>query len=259
MRHWVFWAVIVLSMFHFLVTFALIYMKCQYSTDVENRFLARIMDQIQVFGTGASYERFLHRQAANVTILLAYAAVSLVATDFHSGGMNFYLSKPIGKIHYLLGKGAALAGMTALLTWVPAMGLFVEVAVYSSDFRYAAEHTHILLAITGYSLLLMTAPSLLAMATAATLRKTGAILVAWIGLLIVLPAFGGLLWRITHARVWLFLSFPRNMEIVADGLFGTTRPQDEGNAAIALAIVVGVGAASIALVLNRLRAVEAAT
>lgn len=255
-RHWLFWGIVAISLLHFLIMFALIYIKSEFDTDSYARPFAYVLDRIQLTGTGPSYKYFLDRQAANATILLVHAAATLIAGDFVAGGMNFYLSKPIGRIHYLAGKTLALAGMVALVTWVPAIGLFVAYALYSSSFEYAQEHTNILIAITGYSLLLMLIPTLLALAIASTLRKTAAIVVAFVGILLVLPAFGRVLQLITDWRVWNLISIPRDMDIIADMLFGIIHEDRLGIVWQALTVVVGAGVVSIVVVLHRLRAVE---
>lgn len=243
-------------MMHFLIMFALIYIKSEFDTDSMTRPFATLLDRIQLTGTGPSYKGFLDRQAANATILLVHAAATLIAGDFVAGGMNFYLSKPIGRIHYLAGKTLALALMVSLVTWVPAMGLFVAYALYSSSFEYAQEHTNILIAISGYSLLLMFVPSLLALAIAATLRKTAAIVVAFVGILLVLPTFGRVLQLITDWRVWNLISIPRNLDVIAEMLFGIIKENRIGIVWQSLTVIVAVTVGCVVVVLHRLRAVE---
>lgn len=256
-RYWFFWIIIVISMMHFLVMFALIYIKSQFSTARDVAPLAQtILDQIQVTGTGAAYRDFLLRQSESVNIMLAYVAAVLLATDFQAGGVNFYLSKPISKVHYLLGKLGSLMMIVGLMTWAPAIILFIETALYSNSFEYVRDHTVILISITCYSLLLMIVPSLAAMAIAAIFHKAAAIIVVWIGLFVVMPAFAGLLRLVFGGREWLLLSLRFDFFVIAEALFGMYDTRRYHLLPYATGIVVAILVISVYVILRRLRPVE---
>ena len=55
-------------------------------------------------------------------IVLALAGAVLVGNDFHHGSLPFYLSKPIGRWHYVLGKCLAAGLFVNLLTTLPGPG-----------------------------------------------------------------------------------------------------------------------------------------
>ena len=255
-RFWFFWVIIGLSMLHFLITFALIYMKSQVATRGEANFAAMIFDQIEITGTGRAYHEFLLRQTEGVYIMLAYASAVLLASDFQAGGVNFYLSKPIGRLHYLFGKLGALFLLVGIQTWLPAIGLFVEAALYASDFEYVREHTTILVGITGYSLLLMSVPSILGLAIAIVFRKTAAIIVVWIGALFVLPAFGALMGLVFDSRYWRLLGLRYDLRLMGSSLFGIISKTGEERFPYAMVIVIALTAVCVAVILRRLRPVE---
>ena len=58
-------------------------------------------------------------------IVLALAGAVLVGNDFRWGGLPFYLSKPLTRWHYLLGKCLAVAVFVNLMTTVPALVLYL--------------------------------------------------------------------------------------------------------------------------------------
>lgn len=259
-RYWFFWILISVSMLHFLVTFALIYMRSQMSAAENAGFAVRIFEQVtDVTGTGSAYHNFLVRQTESVYILLAYASAVLLATDFQAGGINFYLSKPIGRIHYLLGKILALFIIVGFQTILPALALFIEAALYSSNFEYVKEHTTILVGILGYGAMLMLVPSLLSLAIAILFRKTTPIVVAWIGLLFVLPTFGTLLSFVFNQGDWRLLGLRYDLRILGSNLFGIASATSEERLPYALVIVVSISVICLAVILRRLRPVEVVT
>ena len=252
----VFWILISLAMLHFLITFALIYLKSQMAVSEELGFASQLIDAIQVTGSGKAYMEFLLRQTEGVYITLAYASAVLLASDFQAGGINFYLSKPIGRVQYLLGKLLALFVVVGIQTLLPALALFVEAALYAENFTYVEDHTHVLIGIFAYSAVIMVVPSLLGLAIAVTLRKTAPIIVVWIGFLFIIPAFGLLLRAVFNNINWMMVGLRYDLQVIGRALFGILSPAGETRLPYVLAIMIALSVLSIALVLRQLKPVE---
>ncbi|MBX9655888.1 ABC transporter permease [bacterium] len=255
-RYWFFWVLIAIAMLHFLITFALIYLKSQMAVSDELGFASALIDQIQVTGSGRAYMEFLLRQTEGVYITLAYASAVLLATDFQAGGINFYLSKPIGRLQYLLGKLIALFVVVGIQTLVPALALFVEAALYAENFTYVSDHTHILIGIFAYSAVIMIVPSVLGLAIAVTFRKTAPIIVVWIGFLFIIPAFGALLRAVFDNGNWMMLGLRYDLRVLGGALFSIISPAGEMRLPYVLVIVVAISVLSVALVIRQLKPVE---
>jgi len=255
-RYWFFWVLIAIAMLHFLITFALIYLKSQMAVSDDLGFVAGLMDQIQVTGSGRAYMEFLLRQTEGVYITLAYASAVLLATDFQAGGINFYLSKPIGRVQYLLGKLIALFVVVGIQTLIPALALFVEAALYAENFTYVSDHTHILIGIFAYSAIIMIVPSVLGLAIAVTFRKTAPIIVVWIGFLFIIPAFGALLRAVFDNGNWLMLGLRYDLRVLGGALFSIISPAGEMKLPYVLVIIVTLSVLSITIVLRQLKPVE---
>lgn len=58
-------------------------------------------------------------------LLAAWVAPALVAPDLASGALPLYLSRPLSRAEYLMGKAAVLVALLSLVTWVPVLTLFV--------------------------------------------------------------------------------------------------------------------------------------
>ena len=68
-----------------------------------------LADRLKLNGSAETYRNFIHYQGYMVMIVLALAGSVLVGNDFRYGSLPFYLSKPLRRWHYLLGKGLAVA------------------------------------------------------------------------------------------------------------------------------------------------------
>jgi ABC-type transport system involved in multi-copper enzyme maturation permease subunit len=137
-----------------------------------------LADRLQLNGSADTYHSYFHYQGYMVMIVLALAGAVLVGNDFRYGSLAFYLSKPLGRRHYLAGKGLAVAAFINLLTTLPALVLFVEYGlVYSWD--YFSSRAYLALGIMTYAAVLTVSLTLMLLATAAWLRKTVPLIMAW--------------------------------------------------------------------------------
>lgn len=128
---------------------------------------------LKLDGSGETYANYFWFQGYMVMIVLALAGSILMGNDIHYGTMPFYLSKPLSRWHYLLGKCLAVGVFVNLMTTLPALVLFVQWGLLDSwNFEF-------LPGILVYGLVLTVLLSLMLTATAAWLRRTVPMLMAW--------------------------------------------------------------------------------
>jgi hypothetical protein len=142
-------------------------------------------------GSADTYLAFYHYQCSIVVVVLTLAGSFLVGNDFTHNSLPFYLSKPLSRWHYLLGKCLAVGVVVNLLTTLPALVLYVQHGL--DDWEYFADPDFfivndtgagpaglpLLLGILGYGLVTTVCLSLLLVATASWLRRTVPLVMAW--------------------------------------------------------------------------------
>lgn len=255
-RYRVFWVILALSMLHFLVHYVLIYIKAQIALEGGGWF-AEMIDNFQVTGNGEGYYSFLAQQSSAVIVMLAYASSVMVAADYSAGGIVFYLSKPIGKLHWIVGKSLSLMAVVSLQTLIPAMILFIECGVYSpSMWDYWSENRGIAVSILGYSLVVMLVLSSIALAVGVLCRRTAPLVMVWGAIVLVLPAFAEMLRTILDNPHWMLLHIPRNCRLVGRWLFDIVPEDTVSQIPMAAAVLVVAVLASFAILQVRLRPVE---
>lgn len=57
-------------------------------------------------------------------LVAAYAGPNLISPDLMHNALPLYLSRPISRAEYVLGKAAVLAGLLSAITWVPGLLLY---------------------------------------------------------------------------------------------------------------------------------------
>jgi len=68
--------------------------------------------------------RFLVSEAWMGLILTAWGSPGMISKDFANNSVQLYLSRPLSRAEYLLGKGTVLAVLLSFVTWIPMLVLF---------------------------------------------------------------------------------------------------------------------------------------
>ncbi|MBX3420307.1 MAG: hypothetical protein KF752_02000 [Pirellulaceae bacterium] len=258
LRYRLFWVIMALSMLHFLVHYVLIYIKAQIA--LEGGWFAEVVDRFQVTGNGEGYFSFISQQSNAVIVMLAYASSVMVATDYAAGGIVFYLSKPIGKSHWIAGKALALMAVVSLQTLIPALILYIECGLYSpSMFDYWRENSSIAVSIIGYSWLIMLVLSSVALAVGVVCRRTAPLVLMWGAIVLVIPAFAEMLRAILDNPDWMLLHIPRNCRLVGRWMFHMLDEDRRTQTYDALIVLGTVTSVAWLTLFNRLRPVEVVT
>jgi hypothetical protein len=193
-------------------------------------------------------------------IVLALAGSVLVGNDFFHGSLPFYLSKPIGRWHYILGKCLAVGVIICLLTTLPALALWFEAGLLYDWQTYYLNNLDLLLGIIGYGLTLTITLSLLCVATSVWVRRTVPLAMIWMGLFALLPMLAGWLVSATHDERWRLIDLWNNLYLCGLSCLradpATIRPlpqPDYWQAWLAVGMVV---VACVAYLRRRIQAVE---
>jgi len=73
---------------------------------------------------GAFFLVFMNAQAATAVILAALAGPGLVAPDLANNSLPLYLSRPLSRFDYVLGRLLVLVGLLSPVTWIPGLLVF---------------------------------------------------------------------------------------------------------------------------------------
>lgn len=238
-----------------------------------------LRDVLKLNGRAETYRNFFWWQGYMVMVILAMAGSILVGNDFHFGSVPFYLSKPLSRWHYLLGKGLAVAVFVNLMTTIPALILFVQYGMLDSWDYFMGEGLSIgfrsrpfvelpinplLAGIAGYGLVLSITLTLMLLATATWLRRTIPMIMAWTTLFFFLRLLSGaLVDGLNYDARWRLIDLWHNTYLVGNYLLGiahdTIRPTPQPSTAEA-AWVLGAACILCLTYLNlRIRAVEIVT
>jgi ABC-type transport system involved in multi-copper enzyme maturation permease subunit len=223
--------------------------------------IAKFLDRLALNGSGHTFGNFIWFEGYVAMIVLALAGAVLVGNDFHHGSLSFYLSKPIGRWHYVLGKCLGAAAFVNLLTTLPALVLFVQAGLLFDWKAYYLDHLRELAGILGYGLVLTVSLSLLLVATAVWVRRTVPLVMVWSGVFVLCRMLAGFLADGQHFDPrWRLIDLWNDLYLVGLWCLGvdpdTIRPRNQPEYWEA-AVAVGVVCAACLLYLRRrIQAVE---
>jgi len=206
-RQKLYWVLYALALMTFFVFFFGIYLFSQIDTEAmtpnrpgipaqaANKFFVDIKTSIQkdlkLSGDVETYRNFYVLQGYYVMVVLAMAGSLIIGNDYRFGSLAFYLSKPMGHWHYLLGKIFTVVIFTALMTIVPALVLYLECSMLMEE-GYFWEHLPLLRGIALYGLAIALVLGVLVVTLASAVRRTAPLVMIWIALLAIAPVMGSL-------------------------------------------------------------------
>jgi ABC-2 type transport system permease protein len=144
----------------------------------------KFLDALQLNGSAYTFANLIWFEGYVAMIVLALAGAVLVGNDFHHGSLPYYLSKPIGRRHYVLGKVLGAGAFINLMTTIPALVLFIQAGLLYDWRTYYFDHFRALLGILGYGLVLTITLGLLLVATAVVVRRTVPLVMIWTGIFV---------------------------------------------------------------------------
>jgi ABC-type transport system involved in multi-copper enzyme maturation permease subunit len=273
-RRRLYWGLFALSLivffFFFYGQYLVVWITTQVATDsvpiaagvkVPVKEFTKFLDRLALNGTIHTFGNFIWFQGYVAVIVLALAGSVLVGNDFFHGSLPFYLSKPIGRWHYVLGKCLGIGAFVNLMTTVPALLLWIEAGLLFDWKSYYLNNLDLLAGVLGYGLVLTVTLSLLVVATAVWVRRTVPMVMVWMGVFVLLRLLAAFLvdgLRLTER--WRLIDLWNNLYLCGLSCLGadhdTVRPTPQPEYWEAWAVIAGVCVACLLYLRRRIQAVE---
>lgn len=178
------------------------------------------LDIRQLFPVNASFfETFVMVQCTYAFFLNLLLGPPLLARDLTNNALPLYLCRPISRAEYVLGKASVLLILLSLVTWIPALLLFLFKA-YLEGWSWLASNLWVagaMLAGCGVWLIVI---SLLSLAVSAWVKWRVIASAALLGIFFIPVAFGELVNSLFSTRWGSLMAVPKLIAAVWAGLFG---------------------------------------
>ncbi|MFH1740232.1 MAG: ABC transporter permease subunit [bacterium] len=166
--------IIGIGLIPFLIWVARLYISVNFEAITEQypflRYGGPIHDAFAEINSTFYYE-FCRIELGLIFFVIFLSGCSLIADDRRTNALSLYLSKPLTRTDYLVGKGAGVAVPVACLTLFPGILLYVLHAMFRNDLTLLYRDARILLAIVLYSLLVMISGSIVILAISSMTKQ----------------------------------------------------------------------------------------
>jgi ABC-2 type transport system permease protein len=198
--------------------FGLIYIYFVHSTTMQTVLDVRVGNAMPGTVNNVWFVSFLGWEAFMGFIVAAWVGPGMITKDFANHSVQLYLSRPISRAEYLLGKVSVLAALLSCITWIPALVLFFIKAELQGH-GWLWENLWMAGSIVLSCLIWIAVISLLSMAVAVWVRWRIAATALMLAVLFLLPALGLVLNVILRTQWGLLLNIPHLIAIIWTHLF----------------------------------------
>jgi ABC-2 type transport system permease protein len=161
---------------------------------------------------------FLGWEAAFGFLLAAWSGPGMVTKDFANHSVQLYLSRPISRAEYLIGKVSVLGTLLSCITWIPALILFFIKAELQGH-GWLWENLWMAGSILLSCLIWIALISLISMTVAVWVRWRIAATALMLAVFVLLPPLGFVFNAILRTQWGMLLNIPYLMTLVWGHLF----------------------------------------
>ncbi len=202
------------------------------------------------------FQDFLSQQMWFFTFVIAiYAGAGLIANDLKVNALQIYLSKPITRRDYILGKLGVLVFFLSLPTLVPGLLLFLLAVLFKADAAFVRANYWVAGSIAAYALLIIFTYALVVLALSSLSRSSRVAGVNFAAVLFFSQIVYIILRQMLRTERVGWVSLSNNVTRVGDLLFGaSSRLPSSPMVSLLVLLLVLIGCAWV--VYRRVQAVE---
>jgi len=161
---------------------------------------------------------FLTFQAWMGFLIVAAAAPGMVSRDFANQALQLYLSRPLSRTEYMMGKLSVLGLLLSFTTWIPGLLLFLLQASLEGN-GWIRHNFYLVGSILLSSVLWIAVVSLFALALSVWVRWRVAATALIVASTFLLPGFGGIFDFVLDSHLGRLLDLGFVMRVIWGGLY----------------------------------------
>jgi ABC-2 type transport system permease protein len=133
----------------------------------------------------------LRPQLFFVFVLIMFIGPKLISPDFRNSALSLYLSRPITKTSYVVGKLLVLVSLSSLISWIPST-LLILFQASMVDGPWLSQNSHLIFAVISTSLIWIISLSMMSLAISACVKWAPVAGLFFFGIVFVGSGFGAL-------------------------------------------------------------------
>jgi ABC-2 type transport system permease protein len=205
---------------------------------------------------GRLFGEFLNQQLPFVLLISVFGGAGLIANDLRTGAILVYLSRPLTRRDYVLGKLGVLMALNLSVTLVPGLLLYLIALALAPDQFAKWSLAWIGPAVVLQSAVTSLVMSLIALAVSSLSRSARVAGLGFFGLVFGLEIVRGVLRALYDRPESALLSVQADLQSLGNALFGITDRAFQLPWAYPALVLFAVSLGCLAILRARVRAVE---
>jgi len=205
---------------------------------------------------GRLFGELLAWQAFFTMFITIFGGAGLVANDLRTGAILVYLSRPLTRRDYVIGKLGVPLLLNLSATLAPGLALYAVALALAPDLFWKWDLAWIAPAVAAQSFAVSVVMSLVALAVSSLSRSARVAGLGFFGLLMGLEVARGILYAFYRRPETALLSLQADLRSLGVTLFGLTDRSVSLPWAYAAGILIAVSIGSLLVLRSRVRAVE---
>lgn len=148
------------------------------------------------------YSMFFRVEIFFIMLLVVLVGPNLISRDLRFNALPLYLSRPLTRLDYFLGKLGVIAALVAAVAIVPAVVAYVLGICFSLELSVIRDTWRLLPASFLYGLVIVVSAGTLMLALSSLSRRSLYVGIAWVGLWIISSAVAGVLGGIQRQALY---------------------------------------------------------
>jgi ABC-2 type transport system permease protein len=147
-----------------------------------------------------SYNYFLVTELRIAMILILLVGPNLISQDLRYNALPLYLSRPLRRVDYFLGKLGVIVAFLGAVIVVPSIVAYVLGLLFSLDLSIVRDTIGILMATIAYGMVIALSAGMLILAISSLSRNSRYVSLCWLGIWFVSSTLAGVLQTINHEK-----------------------------------------------------------
>lgn len=165
-----------------------------------------------------AFRQFFDVQLFFPMILVLLAGPDLISQDLRFNAIPLYLSRPVRRFEYFLGKLGVIAAFLSAVTLGPVLLAFAFGYAFSLDPRVVVDTARVLAASLAYSAIVVVSAGLLMLALSSLSRNSRYVGAMWVGFWFISSIASGVLQETVRAEWCPLVSYTNNLNRIRDAL-----------------------------------------
>lgn len=203
----------------------------------------------------STFRDFVSQQSTFAFFVTIYVGAGLIASDRRANALQIYLSKPISRTEYIVGKLSTLLFFLLGVTLLPALLLLLIQISFAGSIAILREYPYLPPAILLSTLVQVLVMSCTMLALSSLSNSPRYVAILYTGAIFFSGAMFGALAAITGGTRVAWVSITSNVSQVTDAIFRQP-PSYESPWQISMLVLLGLIALSISVLERRVKGVE---